>query len=160
VFCKIGASASIIQQQAARRQYKMRHLIETNPAFEDYPPYIAYDQTLASEFAPFRAIDTIRVLDSLIQEFININALTQHEIIKDYFPLHEQDKLDSMKKDMLGLLPTLQMNLKLKEIRDYFGEKVAVYFAWMQFYTNALILPSLLGVVLWFTSRNFAGSMF
>ena len=35
----------------------------------------------------------------------------------------------------------------LDEIRDYFGEKVAIYFAWAGLYTQCLRFPSLLGLV-------------
>ncbi|XP_046382503.1 anoctamin-1-like isoform X1 [Ischnura elegans] len=35
----------------------------------------------------------------------------------------------------------------LDQIRDYFGEKFAIYFAWLGFYTNMLILPSIVGIL-------------
>ena len=35
----------------------------------------------------------------------------------------------------------------LDAIRDYFGVKVALYFAWLGFYTNLLIVPSIVGVI-------------
>ena len=35
----------------------------------------------------------------------------------------------------------------LDDVRDYFGVKVALYFAWLGFYTNLLIVPSCVGVI-------------
>lgn len=35
----------------------------------------------------------------------------------------------------------------LDAVRDYFGVKVALYFAWLGFYTNLLIFPSIVGLV-------------
>ena len=35
----------------------------------------------------------------------------------------------------------------LDAVRDYFGVKVALYFAWLGFYTNLLIVPSIVGVI-------------
>ena len=35
----------------------------------------------------------------------------------------------------------------LDDVRDYFGVKVALYFAWLGFYTNLLIVPSFVGVI-------------
>ena len=35
----------------------------------------------------------------------------------------------------------------LHTIRDYYGEEVAMYFAWLGFYTKMLIIPSIVGVL-------------
>jgi hypothetical protein len=35
------------------------------------------------------------------------------------------------------------------DIREYFGESVALYFAWLGFYSYSLVTPSILGAVLW-----------
>lgn len=35
----------------------------------------------------------------------------------------------------------------IDEIRDYFGDEVAIYFAWMAVFTRALVFPSLFGVI-------------
>ena len=35
----------------------------------------------------------------------------------------------------------------LDAIRDYYGVKIGLYFAWLGFYTNLLILPSIVGVI-------------
>ena len=34
----------------------------------------------------------------------------------------------------------------LDAVRDYYGVKIGLYFAWLGFYTNLLILPSAAGV--------------
>lgn len=35
-------------------------------------------------------------------------------------------------------------------VRKYFGDKIAMYFAWLGFYTKALILPSCVGLFCFF----------
>ncbi len=34
----------------------------------------------------------------------------------------------------------------LDAVRDYYGVKIALYFAWLGFYTNLLVLPSIVGL--------------
>lgn len=35
------------------------------------------------------------------------------------------------------------------KIYKYFGIKLALYFAWLGFYTKALIIPAFLGLAMW-----------
>jgi anoctamin-8 len=35
-----------------------------------------------------------------------------------------------------------------QNVREYFGEKVALYFAWLGYYTVSLLFPALLGVLM------------
>ena len=32
------------------------------------------------------------------------------------------------------------------DVRDYFGDEIALYFAWMGIYTQSLLFPSVLGL--------------
>lgn len=36
----------------------------------------------------------------------------------------------------------------LQDIRNYYGEAVALYFAWMEYYIQSLMLPGILGLAL------------
>lgn len=39
--------------------------------------------------------------------------------------------------------------LFLDDICDYFGVKIAIYFAWLGHYTKALTLPAFFGLFMW-----------
>ena len=94
----------------------------------------------------------------------------------DVFPLHDREELDdlSAKWATYSLITSCTVKAKqsesssrlsyfhpengevtrfalfyqpLNEIRDYFGDEVAMYFAWLEVYTRALVVPSVLGVV-------------
>ena len=39
------------------------------------------------------------------------------------------------------------------EIADYFGVKIALYFAWLGHYTRALTIPAVVGFVFWMVSQ-------
>ena len=86
--------------------------------------------------------------------------------IKDFFPLHDEFELDFLidnwaKRNVLGdvmqnfdwqtlglssLIDSLTEQ-PIDEIRDYFGEQIALYFAFIQTYTRSLIWPTMIGTI-------------
>lgn len=76
----------------------------------------------------------------------NLDRLVQTKVVTRVFPLHEPPKLS-------GFLSTwaspkvIHKNQPIDEIRDYFGEEIALYFAWLGFYTFALWILSIIGVL-------------
>jgi hypothetical protein len=87
-------------------------------------------------------------------------------MIKDYFPLHDDFELEFLvdnwaKRNVLGeaiqnfdwqtlglsgLIDSLTEQ-PIDEIRDYYGEQIALYFAFIQTYTRSLIWPTMLGII-------------
>uniref|UniRef100_A0A8C8LRB0 Anoctamin n=1 Tax=Oncorhynchus tshawytscha TaxID=74940 RepID=A0A8C8LRB0_ONCTS len=43
---------------------------------------------------------------------------------------------------------------RLYDIRDYFGVKIAMYFAWLGFYTTSMLYPAVIGFVLWVLTES------
>jgi len=42
----------------------------------------------------------------------------------------------------------------LDDICDYFGAKIAMYFAWLGFYTTSMLYPAVIGFVLWMLTES------
>ncbi|CAM9969028.1 unnamed protein product, partial [Hapterophycus canaliculatus] len=73
---------------------------------------------------------------------------------KEVFLLHEQTTLAGL----LKLHSSYRMfwdrgDVLLDAIASYFGTKVGFYFAWLKFYTAALVFPTVVGLLLWWTER-------
>ena len=71
--------------------------------------------------------------------------------IQDYFPLHRQQERGALSHKWKTRYwwcanPWLQ---PITHIRAYFGEKVALYFAFGSFYTKWLLAPGFIGVVVY-----------
>ncbi|KAL0278801.1 UNVERIFIED_CONTAM: hypothetical protein PYX00_000506 [Menopon gallinae] len=67
-------------------------------------------------------------------------------IISQVFPLHDLPSLEKLQKSWVQAIFEKQ---PLDEICDYFGVKIAMYFAWLGHYTTALIVPAAIGFLFW-----------
>jgi anoctamin-1 len=83
---------------------------------------------------------------------VGIDKLLADSVYTAAYPLHDGHHLNSeCARGLLykewGELKNWLKHQPLDTIKNYFGVKVALYFSWLGFYTNMLILPSILGVL-------------
>ena len=78
--------------------------------------------------------------------FINedsiFETLLSQDIITDHFPLHIGDLTKKINKKMLSI--KIPYNL----IRAYFNDEIALYFAWLYHYTNYIVFPSIISIII------------
>uniref|UniRef100_S4R9Z9 Anoctamin n=1 Tax=Petromyzon marinus TaxID=7757 RepID=S4R9Z9_PETMA len=72
--------------------------------------------------------------------------LLNRKVIDQVFPLHDRGTLKKFMKSWVR--PSFHQQ-PLDEVCEYFGVKVAMYFAWLGYYTSALVYPAVLGLLLW-----------
>ncbi|KAH7477222.1 Anoctamin-10 [Phytophthora ramorum] len=119
-----------------------RHEPEFQAYFRRYPMNWGgkKEQTL------FTQKDRIRLASGIVDRHINLDALEDAGFLKNQmFALHDEVALAELRT-------TWALNVKmlyqpLHKIRFYFGEKIALYFAWLEFYTKMLIFPSIAGII-------------
>ncbi|XP_069783985.1 anoctamin-8 [Narcine bancroftii] len=75
-----------------------------------------------------------------------IAELMTRGIIQQVLPLHEQRMLNRLVKSWVQAVCESQ---PVDEICDYFGVKIAMYFAWLGYYTWCMIYPAVIGFGLW-----------
>jgi hypothetical protein len=80
-------------------------------------------------------------------------------VILDKVQLHERERLIEIHKSVKKYFKQLLFTFSLSEfkrkvkpldyIADYKGEKWAFYFAWLIHYTSFLIIPSIIGLIVY-----------
>lgn len=93
----------------------------------------------------FKKIDRIRLVRWMLNSVLDIGELTADGLLLATFPLHNKQALDQLSSRWLSARYICGKQ-QLDSIRDYFGEKIAIYFAWLEFYTWWFVLPAVIGV--------------
>jgi hypothetical protein len=105
-----------------------------------------------SSDAIFRTVDRISLIDTIIRQNghdcagIDMGQLMHDNDVLHYFPMHENQLLRDMDKDWFL---TFASGSHIDKVRDYFGERIAMYFLFMAYLNSALIWPAVLGIGFW-----------
>lgn len=91
---------------------------------------------------PDRSLYTDQAIIPLMQAF---------GIISQVFPLHNKIELSSLKNKWYKSLSWRQ---PLDDIKNYYGSTIAIYFAFLEYYTFALVIPVLLALCFFFIKTD------
>uniref|UniRef100_A0A3B5QTP5 Anoctamin n=1 Tax=Xiphophorus maculatus TaxID=8083 RepID=A0A3B5QTP5_XIPMA len=78
---------------------------------------------------------------------VGIDRLISEEVFTAAYPLHESLGLRQILHEYWSKWSCWRCYQPLDHIREYFGEKIALYFAWIGFYTAWLLPASLIGTL-------------
>ncbi|XP_031623268.1 anoctamin-10 [Contarinia nasturtii] len=80
-----------------------------------------------------------------------INALAEEGLIVNMLTLRDTEYLKKLK-------PWYSKSFNwqpLNRVRDYFGESIGIYFAFVEYHTIALIVPAILGIFQWYLAGSY-----
>jgi anoctamin-10/anoctamin-7 len=77
---------------------------------------------------------------------ISINKLLLTQAFISWYPLHDYEILNELRYRWVFQFWRTQ---PLDDVRNYFGEKISLYFCWLGHYTTWLWCPGLLGLYVW-----------
>ncbi|NWV41944.1 ANO9 protein, partial [Grantiella picta] len=94
----------------------------------------------------------IRIVHFILQNTVTsdlekLRDLMKKKVFEAAFPLHEKEEVREFLKEKWARWRVMFKQQPIEKIRCYFGEKVALYFAWLGWYTYLLVFAALAGLV-------------
>ncbi|KAK5619488.1 hypothetical protein CRENBAI_013873 [Crenichthys baileyi] len=87
----------------------------------------------------------------------NLRDLMKAKVFEARFCLHEKKRQKELKESWARWTACLQ-GQPITAVRNYFGEKVALYFLWLGWYTFLLIPPALIGILVFLYGLSYFNS--
>ncbi|XP_026992898.1 anoctamin-9 isoform X1 [Tachysurus fulvidraco] len=88
-----------------------------------------------------------------------LRDLMNQEVFETLFCLHERTQQEYLKRKWASWKALKHLvNQPVDDIRDYFGEKIALYFLWLGWYTRMLIPAAVIGIVVFLYALAFFDS--
>lgn len=104
------------------------------------------EQILCLEYC-LDSIKPDRNFDDVIGNESILEWCKRQHYLEDVFPLHHRETAEDIMKELTFSSPLFDVG-GIAKIQDYFGDKVALYFAFLTFYTKALVWYAAGGVLL------------
>ncbi|NXJ28413.1 ANO9 protein, partial [Dicrurus megarhynchus] len=104
------------------------------------------DHEEVEETARIRIVNFI-VRNTVTPDFEKLQDLMKKKVFEAAFALHEEEEIKKILSEKWARWGVLFKEQPIEAIRCYFGEKVALYFAWLGWYTYLLVFAALAGLV-------------
>ena len=128
-------------------------LVKDNMKSHDFFKRYDQDDNEGQNGSLFKQKDRIKLIYSMLCNGLDIGLLTKLGIILNYMPLSNKKKLTHLKEvwGSFGVIcrhPLKRANIH--EINDYYGEKIGMYFAWLEFLMINILPLSIISLGLGF----------
>lgn len=95
----------------------------------------------------FRFNDRVRLVYSMLSSTFELGEMRSFGLLAGDFPLHSKPALNELK----GIWANMKSIFKpqpLEKIRHYYGEKLTMYFTWLEHYIYWLTIPAIFGTII------------
>jgi len=103
------------------------------------------------ETHPFRTSHRLKLIVSILKQNAGISIRDEKKKgnIKSFYPLHNYDRVKELVNTWVWTLrnPWNFAGEPLWDMKNYMGEKIALYFAFLTHYTTWLWIPAVLGII-------------
>lgn len=133
------------------------HKSMTNSNGEDVRAFRDYSRQKDELFQPFRFVDTVRILDFWLDEWVSLDEMEQQGVILAYFPCPKCSELEDMYREMAtpSKMFCIPDHKPEKMIREYWGEEIAFFFRFMSFLCRSMTFLAVIGAVYYLAFNHF-----
>lgn len=89
--------------------------------------------------------DKVRLVFDLMNHAFDSNFMLESGIMLAHYPIHKEETRQALKRAWVSNLRVWESQ-DLDKVRNYFGEKVGLFFAWLEFYRIWMFLPAGFGI--------------
>ena len=134
----------------------MGEMLKVETRMKEFDVQLPFKNYASKLFQQFNARQQQFIVVETLQKELEFDYLMESGVILEHFPVHmpERRQINAAWVDYKyrlvwgmisgGFLDNMQ---PLNVIKDYYGEKLAFYFAWLIHYTGWLIPPMIIGLV-------------
>lgn len=153
--CEAGFPESKIAPIKITHDEKYSSLDPYQYIYGKYTTKLPLDLYLKSSNAsdPFKRSTRLKLIYYMIQAPSSegglnypVERMLKRNKILSLYPMHDKNSLQTLTTNWLNPW-TLPWKQPMNHIKEYFGEKIALYFSFMGQYTIALIIPAIFGIV-------------
>jgi len=126
-------------------------------------PAVAYTEwapEISHQLEDFREVDVIRLMELCLDEWLDFAEMKKQGVISLSFTGADFDEVKQLHSEWgsltkIWMLPSSSCD---DQVRDYFGEEVALFFRWFAFYTQMLVPLAIAGVACGFGGKSLFAS--
>mmetsp|Transcript_53513 Transcript_53513/g.150319 ORF Transcript_53513/g.150319 Transcript_53513/m.150319 type:complete len:907 (-) Transcript_53513:133-2853(-) len=165
VFVKLHLPTPVLEALAEEYQYSMPFTAEAyaemprlgmHPAGQPmrdrrggvifaYTPFTVERRELLQ---PFRHVDEIRILERRLRDWLSLSELQNQMVITRYFTAANFDDMKELHRTWSGMCAGFRLTERqMDSVRDYFGEQVAFFFRFAQYFIKMLAPLALLSAL-------------
>ena len=120
-------------------------------AYRDYFKTYDRDDNEADKGTLFNSRDRLRLIYSMLCSCLDMGLVRNLGILLNFMPLSNEYQLNVLKSEWGNFRQLCRNPFKrgdFDRISMYFGEKIGMYFAWLEFLTYAMIPLGIIGLIL------------
>jgi len=98
-----------------------------------------------SNLSIFSYKDKVRLIRDILTNAVDLEYLIYKSLMIAHYPIHKEAQLKELKSELVH--PRFWKRTDIDQVRMYFGEQIALFYAWLEFYSIFMIIPAVLGLI-------------